>query len=134
MRLLVAYDGSTGAIRALDRVASLVGEGDTVAIINVVPSLDQARALSERDRERHRDVRATHVAIARRTLFERGIAATTIVAEGDPGHVICEVAAREGFDLIVVGTRHLHGMRRVAHRSTSTDVVHRAPCDVLVVH
>ncbi len=134
MRLLVAYDGSVGADRALERVASIAGEGDEVAIISVVSSFEQALARSQRDREDHVQRRETQAAVARRMLFELGVPARTIVREGDPAHVICEIAAREACDLIVVGTRHLHGVSRVAHRSVSTDVVHRAPCDVLVVH
>ena len=134
MQLLVAYDGSVGAGRALERVAAIAGEHDQVTIISVVPSFEQALALSDRDRDDHVRLRETQAAVARRTLFERGVPARTVVLVGDPAHVICETAAREACDLIVVGTRHLHGVGRVAHRSVSTDVVHRAPCDVLVVH
>ena len=132
-RLLVAYDGSPGADRALDRVASYAAEGDAVTLINVVPSFNQASALSQHERDANVARRRAQAADARRRLFELGVVATVVIAEGDPAQSICEHAEREGCDAIVVGTRHLHGIQRVGHRSVSGDIVRRAPCDVIIV-
>ncbi len=133
-KLLVAYDGSPGANRALDRTASLAGEGDVVTIINVVPAFVQARALARHERERNIKRREAEAARARRTLFERGVPSTILVVEGDPARKICATAEREGYDLIVIGTRHLHGIQRFARGSVSSEVIRHAPCDVIVVH
>ncbi len=133
-RLVVAYDGSPGADRALERVASLADEGDAVTVITVAPGFSQASARSQHERDANVARRTAVAAGARRRLFERGVAATTLVVEGDPAQRICELAAREGSDLIVIGTRHLHGIQRVGHRSVSGDVVRHAPCDVIIVH
>jgi nucleotide-binding universal stress UspA family protein len=50
--------------------------------------------------------------------------------EGDPGHVLCELA--KGAALVVVGR---HGTRLRPHRlgSVASHVVHHAPCPVVVV-
>jgi nucleotide-binding universal stress UspA family protein len=52
---------------------------------------------------------------------------------GNPAEVIVQEAEDSGADLIVVGTRGLHATKRLFIGSVSTNVVHHAPCDVLVV-
>jgi nucleotide-binding universal stress UspA family protein len=64
-------------------------------------------------------------------LSERGIDAETIEGQGDPGSVI--VKAAEDADLVIVGSRGLNSFQRILLGSVSSKVVHRAPCDVLVV-
>jgi nucleotide-binding universal stress UspA family protein len=53
--------------------------------------------------------------------------------EGDPVEVLCQVAEREGTDVIVVGNRGAHDKRRRYLRSVPNGVVHCAPCSVFVV-
>jgi nucleotide-binding universal stress UspA family protein len=57
--------------------------------------------------------------------------AELIEAEGDPGTAIVEAA--NDTDLIIVGSRGLNPIQRMLLGSVSSKVVHRAPCDVLVV-
>ncbi len=55
------------------------------------------------------------------------------VIVGDPGDVICTLAAEIGAAVVVVGS-HGHGwLQRVLVGSTSAHVLHNAPCPVLVV-
>lgn len=63
-----------------------------------------------------------------------GIQATVQQEIGDPGKTICEVAKREGTDLIIVGSHGRKGLGELLIGSVSSYVVHRAPCSVLVVH
>lgn len=49
-----------------------------------------------------------------------------------PAHALLDAA--DGADLLVVGTRELHGLRRVLAGSVSRRCVRRAPCPVVVVH
>ena len=53
--------------------------------------------------------------------------------QGDPVDVLCQVAEREGTDVIVVGNRGAHDKRRRYLRSVPNGVVHCAPCSVFVV-
>lgn len=62
-----------------------------------------------------------------------GISGALIEARGDPGQILVEHAGEVGADLIVVGTRDHGPVGRTLLGSVSTAVVHRAPCDVLVV-
>jgi len=51
---------------------------------------------------------------------------------GDPGHTICEVAARLPASVVVLGTHGRSGIKRAIMGSTSDHVVRHCPCPVLV--
>lgn len=53
------------------------------------------------------------------------------IQAGSPGKLICEAAA--GHDLVVVGASHRSGLSELLMGSTSTHVLHHAPCNVLVL-
>ncbi len=53
------------------------------------------------------------------------------VIEGHPSRVLLEAA--EGADLLVVGSRGLGGLGRVLLGSVGSEVVHHAPCPVVIV-
>lgn len=65
------------------------------------------------------------------------------IAQGVPTEIDCQVGSRSssicdlardwGADLIVVGRGHLNGWEELVEGSVSTDVIHHAPCSVLVV-
>jgi nucleotide-binding universal stress UspA family protein len=63
-------------------------------------------------------------------LRAEGIDCRTLLAEGDPGDVLVQLAEQCGADMLVIGNR---GMRRRVLGSVSNTVTHRAPCAVLVV-
>jgi nucleotide-binding universal stress UspA family protein len=52
---------------------------------------------------------------------------------GDPGQRICDVAAEEGVELIIMGSRDRGLVERIFSPSVSSYVVSHAPCPVLVV-
>jgi nucleotide-binding universal stress UspA family protein len=60
-------------------------------------------------------------------------ATTHSVAVGDPAETLCEEAQRLDARTIVVGNRRVQGMAR-ALGSVATDVIRKAPCDVLVAN
>lgn len=57
----------------------------------------------------------------------------THLAFGQPRQEIHRLAQESGCDLIVVGSHGRHGLALLLG-STSNDVLHAAPCDVLAVH
>jgi nucleotide-binding universal stress UspA family protein len=61
-----------------------------------------------------------------------GLTATCGVGEGKPAAVILDQAEKVGADLIVIGNVRMQGAKRVLG-AVANDVVHRAPCDVLLV-
>ena len=134
MKILVAYDGSDGAGRALERSAQIAGSmsGAEVTVISVVPMLASgprsAGPVAESDVEEHG--RELDEAVAK--LKALGVEAKTIEAVGHIAGAIVDEAERGGFGLIVVGASGHHSIARFVG-STGTRVVSHAHCDVLVV-
>jgi nucleotide-binding universal stress UspA family protein len=58
---------------------------------------------------------------------------TTAVMGDEPAKALCEEAVRLDADMIIVGNRRVQGATRILG-SIATDVLHIAPCNVLVVH
>jgi nucleotide-binding universal stress UspA family protein len=133
-RIVVGFDGSEHSRKALARAAD-ISNGATVAVVSAanvqrylrdpgVSPVDPADA----------EARTKALAEARQYLEGRGIEGVYIEGHGSPADVIVEEAEESGADLIVVGTRGLSAARRAIMGSVSTNVVHHAQCDVLVVH
>lgn len=117
-RIIVGFDGTDGARRALESAAQLVGYGSTLTVV----------AVADEGGDGGGDV----LAGARELLLERLVTATYVQRFGDPAEELVGAAAELGADLVVVGRR---GGRDARHEpgSVSADVVRLAPCDVLVV-
>lgn len=133
MRIVLGYDGSPVARVALERAAELAANGGEVVVVSALPTeaplLRPGIPFDEDD-----------VAEQRRELDEagaylrgRGLEPTLLDPVGDPAETLCEVARERAADVIVVGSHGRGAAARALLGSVSSRVVHRAPCDVLVV-
>lgn len=131
MRLLVAYDGSQAAQRALEHAAEFAGRGATVAVVNVIPAQSLSSRLetvSDGQRNHQRQLlRQANVLLAARKVEMKPVAAV-----GDPTTEIRTAAETSGADVVVVGRGSMK--HRLIHGSVSTRLARRAPCDVLIIH
>jgi nucleotide-binding universal stress UspA family protein len=132
MRIVVGFDGSDPAKRALQRVVDLAPNADQIVVVAAAEShartgIAKGAHLDPSEVQQRRG----DLEEAQRFLSERGIDAEAVEAQGDPGAVIVDAA--EDADLVVVGSRGLNPVERLLLGSVSSKVVHRAPCDVLVV-
>lgn len=57
----------------------------------------------------------------------------SILADGDPAEKICEVAAREKIELIVMASHGYMGVERLLLGSVTESVIRNAPCPVLAI-
>jgi nucleotide-binding universal stress UspA family protein len=133
MKILVAYDGSDGAKRALDQAAELAHNGASVSVVSVAEPLPQfGRAapmlVPEEDEERKRELREAKAALA-----GKGIDASIVERKGDAATMIIGEAEHENAEVIVMGTRGLNTAQRWLLGSVSSKVVERAPCNVMIV-
>lgn len=69
---------------------------------------------------------------AREILEPYSINAKFDVIEGSPAESICEYAAAENADLIIVGNSGKGGIKKMFLGSTSTKIARNAPCPVLI--
>ncbi|MEA2247463.1 MAG: hypothetical protein QOH46_1992 [Solirubrobacteraceae bacterium] len=133
MNIVVGYDGSEPARRALQRAAALAGPDDSVTVVAVFelraePVLTEGAQLDPSEWIKQRE----RLEQARAFLAERGIAADTVLGQGDPADAILKVAKERGAELIVVGHSG-HSPLHMLLGSVSHKVAHRAECDVLIV-
>ena len=63
----------------------------------------------------------------------RGLNVRTHALEEDPADALLKVAADVGAQLIVVGSKGMHGTARLALGNVPNKVSHRARCNVLIV-
>lgn len=143
--VLLATDGSDLAAAAMARAVALFGPDARYLTVAVnppafvpTPSVSPMEThptlvdpdLREELEATERVESEAEVAALDATL---GIVTEHLVETGEPGPVICEVAARVGAEVVVVGS-HGHGwLQRVVQGSVSTHVSHHAPCPVLIV-
>ncbi len=133
-KLLVGYDGTESAKAALDRAAGMTLFGDSLGVISVAPIVAGGpRSGGPFVAGQGPAERRTLLTEAVEFLAGRGIEPRTIEAVGDPGTAICEAAERDGYTMIVVGSRNQNGVQRALLGSVSDRVAHHAPCDVLIV-
>ena len=129
-RLLIAYDGSAPARRALAHGAALALPGDAVSVINVMPEPGVGAQIEPPSDERNRQW--SLLGEAQRFLADRGIDAASVSPVGDVATEILTAAERIGADVIVVARHRRHAPHLLG--SVSGRIVRSASCDVLVVH
>jgi nucleotide-binding universal stress UspA family protein len=144
-RVVLADDGSPDAGRARMIAATWpVFQAAAITVISVahVPAplrsaiaptvyadaiRDHAASL-EADRRRRDEV----LEAATRELEAAGRNVTTVAGEGDPATRILETARDVEADLILVGSRGLSAIERLLLGSVARNLLHAAPCSVLV--
>jgi nucleotide-binding universal stress UspA family protein len=128
--MLVAYDGSAAARRALTRASEFATAADRVTVVNVMPVPGVGAGIAPPNRERNRQRRLLED--ARQFMSSRGLKTDAVARVGEAAAQILAVADEVGADVIVVGRRR----GRTAHLlgSISSRIVRDANSDVLVVH
>lgn len=131
--IVLAYDGSGAAKRALERTAELA-DGAAVTVVSavhVLPAMGRAMAAIDQDEV---EERRGELEEAASFLKSKGITPQTVELRApDVGEAVVDHAKEGGADLIVVGSSDKSVAERIMLGSVSSKVVHEAPCDVLVV-
>jgi len=136
-KILVAFDGSEGAWKALRKAIALAREGDAeltaLSVEGGLPrypgTIDEvAEAKEERDAHFAR-LHNEAVALA----WEEGVAMRTEVVLGLPARSIVSYAQEHGYDLIVIGQAGHSGAWGTLLGAVTDRVVEHSHCDVLVV-
>ena len=138
-RILVAIDGSSIALHAVDTASDLASHsGARVTLASIVEPPQAATDLpSERTLRALLDaLRSTgeaHLHEAQRRCHDRGIEAKTLLREGDPAAELLRLAKEIDADLIVCGSHGRGVIGRLMLGSVSSKLVHRSRVPVLVV-
>jgi nucleotide-binding universal stress UspA family protein len=136
-RILVAFDNSAHAWRALEQAVELAKQRDAeltlmtvvqeprvVASPYVVPLVDTDQLVSEAEAELEKAA----------VSVPDGIPVKTVVRKGDSADEIIRRAEADADDVIVIGTRGHGDAASLVIGSVSHEVIRRSPVPVLVVH
>jgi nucleotide-binding universal stress UspA family protein len=133
-QILLCYDGSSEAKRALERVAEIAAAVPSrVTVVSVAeplyPDPPWTGYADPREEQAHRQL----LDEALQELGRRGIKAASAEPTGHTADSIVTAAQERHADLVVVGSRHRSVVKRLLFGSVSAEIVVDAPCDVLVV-
>ena len=134
-RIVVGYDASPEADRALERAAEVAKAFDAEVIVTSVARIlyGGGKGMAGIDPVDPPELHEEEARRAKTRLSELGIEAMTVDGIGDPGRMIVKVAEANDADLIVVGSHTAGALERFFVGSVSDSVKHHAACDVLVV-
>lgn len=135
-RILVAVDGSESARRAFEKSVYLAQRcnsrldlihvvldstygGDSAATFQLIEELEE-RGKKLLEEYKSQAVRA-------------GIQVETLLKLGDHAQVIIDIASKNNYDLIMMGSRGLSVFKELLLGSVSFKVMHHARCPVMVV-
>jgi nucleotide-binding universal stress UspA family protein len=136
--IVVGTDGSPNAEAAVRQAIALAkGDGAQLHIVSAYPHGSgysaPIRGAATREPISLRAVAESVLGRAQRTAEAQEVEVITHAREGEPAHVIIEVAQEHDADLIVVGARGLTGFVRFLLGSVSSKLAHHAPCSLMIV-
>jgi universal stress protein A len=135
-KIVVAYDESDAAKRALERAAELAKAFQAELIItSIAPIMTNiGRSAGPVDPTDPPEQHVEELNHAKTYLEGEGLQADYVPGLGHPAETIAQVVKERGADLIVLGTREPSAIARLFGQSVSESVAHRVHCDVLMVH
>lgn len=140
--VVVGYDGSDCADRAVAAAISLVQDDGVVHIVMAydAPSnreIKEAFAAVPAQYQSSIDLLATprgQLEEAAQYVTESGRTAIHHLIDDDPASAIIDIADQEAADLIIVGSRGLGRAAQVVRGSVSTKIAHHSKVNFMVVH
>jgi nucleotide-binding universal stress UspA family protein len=135
-KILVAFDGSSGAVAALRRALFIAKSGGAAVTALLVDESPPQYAKGFGRVDELEEIRETQMAEIRAQVGDlaasQGVAVAVDSVEGHAAQSIVTYAKENGFDLIVIGHTGQSGIWGTLMGSTTSRVADQAQCDVLV--
>lgn len=146
-KILVPIDGSDGATRAATYAGDLarLAQGSVLllrvhspeiyqlSVLSEIPPLTDFEYLEVMEKQLNDPAKDPAFAAAKTALGSIANGVSEHIVWGQPAEAICDFAKEQGVDLIVIGSRGRSAFSALVLGSTSTQVLHHAPCPVTVV-
>ena len=122
LKILVGYDGSSNARKAVETVADMAKKLNAfVTVIHVVWEISDEEGF-------------TKLLNMKRILDQADVKSEIrLLRYNDPAQIITQMAKDEDFDVIVVGSRGMGGIESYLLGSVSTKILQEAHCNVLII-
>lgn len=139
-KIVAAFDGSKAANKALDKAIELakLTPGASLTVVHAFdfPRLYIAEGFAPIPASMNQDfynVAESTVKEAEERVKQAGLTAKVELLQGPPAEALLDYVKKQEFDLIVIGSRGLGGIREFVLGSVSHNVVQHARIPVLVV-
>ncbi len=146
-KILVPIDGSDGATRAAGYAADLARLAQAgiallrvhspeiyqLSVLSEIPPLTDFEYLEVMEKQLNDPAKDAAFTAAHAAIGELPGGITDHIVWGQPAETICDFAKAQGVDLIVIGSRGRSAFSALVLGSTSSQVLHHAPCPVTVV-
>ncbi len=139
--LLLAFDGTEGSQKALEKTMALVKENAHIKNVHLLyvddsPKMIAGEAYIVRTEDLKTEPNRESVEKlkqAKAVLSPYLTCTSEIIKNENPSNAIVEHAKQHDYDLIVIGSRGLGGVKKLFLGSVSSQVVQQAAIPVLVV-
>jgi nucleotide-binding universal stress UspA family protein len=141
--IAVGTDGSASSFAAVDRAARLAADRRAGLLIVCAYRNERAETVNDAEAALGADAHLMRGAAPAHEITERARHQVADVApehvellvlEGDPADVLATVAERPEVDLVAVGNRGINTLAGRLLGSVPSQVAHRVPVDLLIVH
>lgn len=140
MKILVCTDGSEQSLKAVQKAADIVADikKAEVTVVHAEEPISHPYEIprAEHSPEGHKKLEEELrkvLAEAAKYFEEKNIKANTVLKQGHPASTIVEMASEDNYDLIVMGSRGLGGIKKLFLGSISNAVVQETDVSVLIV-
>jgi nucleotide-binding universal stress UspA family protein len=134
-KILVAIDGSESSKKAFARAVFLsskcISKLDVVHVVQCELGGDSATTfeLIEQLKEKAREI----LDECKKEAKKNKVPIKVILQIGDPAKIITELANKNDYDLIILGSRGMSTFKELLLGSVSLKVMHHAKCPVMVI-
>ncbi len=143
-KILVPYDGSEHAKRAMEQAVAIAEAGDHTALciasvcnmVSAMSNFDQvsiAEGCLTTKLSEDLEAQCRNDLAEAKAMVPAGIPVETVYEVGSPGPVLLNTAEEQKADLIIMGSRGLGPLKGIFMGSVSSYLVSRSKCPVLVV-
>ena len=141
MKILVFIDGSEHSFNAVKTAAQIAkGIGSLVTIVGIAPRYIDSEGIKSYKGEIKRET-SLILEKAKKMMDELGVQTRVEILEDmslfNAFNEIISFIKERGFDLLIIGSPSLSGLKKFFHRGIGRDLgtslINKAPCSVLVV-
>jgi nucleotide-binding universal stress UspA family protein len=137
-KILVPVDGSNTSFKALGVAIELSQRiGSQVTVLLVMEDVPKIYIESQKLLDQFLLARTEEgkkiLAKCKQDAENKGVTIKTEFRDGNPAQVILEVSKKQGYEMIIMGTRGLGGFKGLVLGSVSNKVAHSSKCSILLV-
>ncbi len=137
-KLMIATDGSKHSMKTIDQSVKLASKlGAEVTILYVIEGNPQIGydlfAAYKKTEEELENAAKKVLNESSQPFIDKGISVKTRIEKGHPSEIICEIAEKESFDYVILGSRGLGGIKQMLLGSVSNAVANCIKTNIIII-